>query len=238
VARRSWDQWVSGICGDCSRRYSRRATRRRLRPRPAPSGGTISAPFELSRQVALSRRMCCFRRAMESDHAGAPTRVRRGSLVFRRYRSCHRSPARIHGQAPVTNCTSYQIACSNPTHAPSSLQNIRPSAQAFARPSNLNPLTIKSGPTYFQPGPFRWRETGALGMYGWGGPTRHVCSIRGVVHTRDRVAGAALLAALAQFSLRSFPKIASALSAKVCGGSRSAKRPPLPFDKQSAAAMN
>jgi uncharacterized protein YbbK (DUF523 family) len=37
---------------------------------------------------------------MESDHAGAPTRVRRGSLVFRRYRSCHRSPARIHGQAP------------------------------------------------------------------------------------------------------------------------------------------
>ena len=39
---------------------------------------------------------------------------------------------------------------------------------------------------------FRWRETGALGMYGRGsrGPTRHVCSICSVVRTRDRVAGA------------------------------------------------
>jgi hypothetical protein len=39
---------------------------------------------------------------------------------------------------------------------------------------------------------FRWRETGALGMYGRGsrGPTRRVCSICSVVRTRDRVAGA------------------------------------------------
>jgi hypothetical protein len=41
-------------------------------------------------------------------------------------------------------------------------------------------------------GPFRWRGTGALGMYGRGsrGPTRHVCSICSVVRKRDRVAGA------------------------------------------------
>jgi hypothetical protein len=32
---------------------------------------------------------------------------------------------------PVTNCTSYQIGCSNPTHAPSSLQNIRPSSDVI-----------------------------------------------------------------------------------------------------------
>ena len=44
----------------------------------------------------------------------------------------------------------------------------------------------------FNLSPFRWRETGALGMYGRGsrGPTRHVCSICSVVRTRDRVAGA------------------------------------------------
>jgi hypothetical protein len=74
----------------------------------------------------------------------------------------------------------------------------------------------------------RWRETGALGMYGRGsrGPTRHVCSICSVVRTRDRVAGAGY-ACNARPDLhtvcRSFPKISSALSAKVCGGSRSAK---------------
>jgi hypothetical protein len=72
------------------------------------------------------------------------------------------------------------------------------------------------------------RETGALGMYGRGsrGPTRHVCSICSVVCTRDRVAGAGY-ACNARPDLhtvcRSFPKISSALSAKVCGGSRSAK---------------
>jgi hypothetical protein len=80
--------------------------------------------------------------------------------------------------------------------------------------------------------PFRWRETGALGMYGRGsrGPTRHVCIICSVVRTRDRVAGAGY-ACNARPDLhtvcRSFPKISSALSAKVCGGSRSAKRPRL-----------
>jgi hypothetical protein len=69
---------------------------------------------------------------------------------------------------------------------------------------------------------------GALGMYGWGsrGPTRHVCSICSVVRTRDRVAGAGY-ACSARPDLhtvcRSFPKISSALSAKVCGGSRPAK---------------
>jgi hypothetical protein len=65
-------------------------------------------------------------------------------------------------------------------------------------------------------------------MYGRGsrGPTRHVCSICSVVRTRDRVAGAGY-ACNARPDLhtvcRSFPKISSALSAKVCGGSRSAK---------------
>src|SRR4051794_7456172 len=47
---------------------------------------------------------------------------------------------------------------------------------------------------------FRWRERGPWACTGGGGPTRHVCSICGVVRTRDRVAGAALLAALAQIS--------------------------------------
>src|SRR5436190_2410939 len=51
-------------------------------------------------------------------------------------------------------------------------------------------------------------------------------SIGSVVRTRDRVAGAGY-ACSARPDLhticRSFPKIASALSAKVCGGSRSAK---------------
>ena len=58
-----------------------------------------------------------------------------------------------------------------------------------------------------------------------GGRVAQPCS---VVRTRDRVAGARY-ACSARPDLhtvcRSFPKISSALSAKVCGGSRSAKRP-------------
>jgi hypothetical protein len=45
----------------------------------------------------------------------------------------------------------------------------------------------------------------------------HACSARPDLHT----------------VCRSFPKISSALSAKVCGGSRSAKKPRLPLDMQS-----
>jgi hypothetical protein len=110
-----------------------------------------------------------------------------------------------------------------------------------SRPSNLNPLTIKIGPHIFLnrvpfdgarrgPWAFRWRETGALGMYGRGsrGPTRHVFSICSVVRTRDRVAGAGYVGNARpdlHTVCRSFPKISSALSAKFCGGSKSATRP-------------
>jgi hypothetical protein len=83
--------------------------------------------------------------------------------------------------------------------------------------------------------PFRWRETGGLGHVGAGvarpdpaclqhmqrGPharssagAGYACSARPDLHT----------------VCRSFPKISSALSAKVCGRSRSPKRLRLPFD--------
>jgi endonuclease/exonuclease/phosphatase family metal-dependent hydrolase len=99
------------------------------------------------------------------------------------------------------------------------------------RPGTFGNGTASNKIDYILLSPVRaiWgRETGALGMYGRGsrGPTRHVCSICSVVRTRDRVAGAGY-ACNARPDLhtvcRSFPKISSALSAKVCGGSRSAK---------------
>ena len=68
----------------------------------------------------------------------------------------------------------------------------------------------------------QWRETGALGMYGRGS---RVQAQRGL-HARSSVAGAGY-ACSARPDLhtvcRSFHKISSALSAKVRGGSRSAK---------------
>ena len=98
-----------------------------------------------------------------------------------------------------------------------------------SRPSTLNPLMIKIGPHIFlNRVPFDGARRGPWACTGGGsrGPTRHVCSICSVVRTRDRVAGAGY-ACNARPDLhtvcRSFHKISSALSAKVRGGSRSAK---------------
>ena len=57
------------------------------------------------------------------------------------------------------------------THASSSLQNIRPSSDVHTAFSTVNPQPLNDqnrAPHISQPGPFRWRETGALGMYGRG----------------------------------------------------------------------
>ncbi len=70
---------------------------------------------------------------------------------------------------------------------------------------------------------------GPWACMGGGGPTRHVCSICSAVRTRDRVVGAGYACSARpdlHTACRSFPKISSALSAKVCGGSRSAKKKP------------
>jgi hypothetical protein len=89
-----------------------------------------------------------------------------------------------------------------------SLQNMRPSSDvhmAFARPSNLNPLT-KIGPHIFLNRlPFEWRETGALGMYGRGsrGPTRHFAAYAAWSAREIELQALATLATLAQISTSS-----------------------------------
>jgi hypothetical protein len=91
-----------------------------------------------------------------------------------------------------------------------------------SRPSTLNPLMIKIRPHIFlNRVPFAGARRGPWACMGGGRVSR-----RSVVCTRDRVAGAGY-ACSARPDLhtvcRSFHKISSALSAKVRGGSRSAK---------------
>jgi hypothetical protein len=94
---------------------------------------------------------------------------------------------------------------------------------AVAQPLGVNNLLTIRNPTpaYFSRGPVRRARRGPLPSRGGGRASR-----RSVVCTRDRVADAGY-ACSARPDLhtvcRSFPKISSALSAKVCGGSRSAK---------------
>jgi hypothetical protein len=114
---------------------------------------------------------------------------------------------------------------------------------AFARPSNLNPLTIKIGPTYFLTGSLSMARDGGLGHVRVGAAGPGMFAACGVVRTRDRVAGAGY-ACSARPDLhtvcRSFPKISSALSAKVCGGSRSKphSRPQMPLSGVYSATTN
>jgi hypothetical protein len=91
-----------------------------------------------------------------------------------------------------------------------------------SRPSNLNPLTIKIGPTYFStPVPFDRARRGPWACTGGGRATR--CS---VVRTRNRVAGVGYACSARPDTVcRSFPKISSELGARFCGGSTSAKKP-------------
>ena len=141
--------------------------------------------------------------------------------VGARCRSCHRSPARIHGPRPPVLRVEWDIFL---IVARTHLHRCRTFVPAQmctrrSRPSRLNPLMIKIGPHIFlNRVPFDGARRGPWACTG-GGRASRVC-------TRDRVAGAGY-ACSARPDLhtvcRSFHKISSALSAKVRGGSRSEK---------------
>jgi hypothetical protein len=106
-------------------------------------------------------------------------------------------------------------------------------ARTFIAAEHSSQLRCAHGvPHISQQVPFDGARRGPWACTCGGSPTRHVCSICSVVRTPDRVADAGFACSarpVLHTVCRSFPKIPSALRAKVCGGSRSAKKAASPF---------